>query len=132
MIRSWRRALIQYDERFNDSASLGVRKSDHRAFPYCRVHQQSAFHFGGCDVVACGYDHVIGAALEPEIAVLVYPITVTGKVPTLDDVIRLPRIIQVPTSRRAADSKSPGVIVKVRLQIIIHYAGFITGQGSSG
>jgi hypothetical protein len=48
-----------------------VREADHGRFGHLRMRDQRAFHFGGADAVAGHVDHVVDAAGDPVVAVLV-------------------------------------------------------------
>ena len=61
----------QHDERLHDLPAVRVGLPDDRALRHRRVLEQGALDLERPDPVAGGDDHVVGAAGEPEVAVLV-------------------------------------------------------------
>src|SRR5918997_233432 len=86
--------------------AMRVRHADHGAFGDSRMFEQHRFDLRTRDVVAGGNDHVVGAGLVPEIALVIHRVSVACDVPAADDVIRLARIGEIATARRAADGEA--------------------------
>ena len=78
--------LLQYDEGLDGLADELVWFADHRRFRHGVVADQRAFHFGGAEPVAGHFDHVIGTAHEPQVAVFIFVADVAGGVAVRDRV----------------------------------------------
>src|SRR5688572_19566454 len=90
----------------HDGAALGVGRTDYAALGHCRVREQRALDLRAGDVVAGGDDHVVGARLVEEVAVLVAQVGVAGDVPAAhltlgDHVVLLSIVGEVAAARRA-------------------------------
>ena len=57
-----------------------VREADHRGLGHGLVRDQGALDLGGAQAVAADVDHVVDAAGDPVVAVLVAPAAVAGEV----------------------------------------------------
>ena len=64
-------AVAQHDDRAHDRAALLVGRGDHRGLGHGRVGDERGLDLERADPVAGGDDHVVGAALEVQVAVLV-------------------------------------------------------------
>src|SRR5262249_30563034 len=71
----------EHDEGLHDLAPDVVGALDHRSFEHGRVTDQSALNLERRDAISARIDHVVAAALEPEVAVLVAYEHVAGIVP---------------------------------------------------
>src|SRR5262245_55101902 len=63
--------FAEHDEGLHDLATDGVRALDGGRFEHGRVADHGAFHLERRDAIAARLHHVVVAALEPEVAVLV-------------------------------------------------------------
>src|SRR4029077_4689048 len=84
------------------------------------------------DVVTGRDDHVVGARLVPEVAVVIHQIGVAGDVPAVLDVCRLPPIREIaapgrPPHREAADRAGRTVA-----PILVDYLRLVAGDGLAG
>ena len=70
-LAGWRVTVLQQDERRNHFAAHLVGTADHAAFGDRRMLQARALHLDGADAVAGNLDDLVGAAAEPDVAVLV-------------------------------------------------------------
>ena len=61
-------------------AAHRIGHAGHRRFDHGRMGDERAFHLEGSDTVTARLDEVVGAAEEPEVAVLVHPGLVAGVV----------------------------------------------------
>ena len=100
-------ARPQHDERLDDRAALGIVRTHDGALEHGLVHDQRLLDLGPGDVVAAGHDHVVGARLVVEVAVLVDDIGVAGDVPAVADVVELPGVVEVATAGRATHGEPP-------------------------
>src|SRR5258708_2360627 len=75
------RARAQHQERLDHAAAHRVGALHHRRLQDGRVAHQAALDLERRDAVAARLDHVVGAALEPQVAVRVAPHHVPGTVP---------------------------------------------------
>ena len=73
-------AGVQRDEGVDRLALDLVRKADHRGLGDHGMGDQRAFDLGGADAVAGNVDHVVDAAGDPVIAVLVAAAAVAGEI----------------------------------------------------
>ena len=71
-------AVAQHDDRPHDRAALLVGRGDRCGLGHGRVGHERRLDLERADPVAGGDDHVVRAALEPEVAVGVLPDTVAG------------------------------------------------------
>ena len=71
-------AVAQHDHRAHDGAALRVGRRDHRRLGHRRVLDQRRLDLERPDPVAGGDDHVVGAALEVQVAVVVLRDAVAG------------------------------------------------------
>ncbi len=79
-----RRSLVprgEHDEGLHDMGALGIGAAHHGAVRNRGVFQQAVLDLRGTDAVARTLEHVIGAALVPEIAVRVALREVPGAAP---------------------------------------------------
>src|SRR5581483_9391700 len=90
-----RLAFFHHDERLDDGAALVVRPADHAAFGDRRMREQRRLDFRPGDVVARRDDHVVGARLVEEVAVLVHQIRIAGHVPAVLYIVLLPLIGEI-------------------------------------
>src|SRR5205823_5700364 len=74
---------VGHDARDHALAPPIVRSADHGHLPYPLVAGEQVLHLQRMDVLAAGDDHVVEAAFDPEVAVLVDPPDVAGVVPAL-------------------------------------------------
>src|SRR6202034_1837239 len=95
------------DEGGDDLAALGVRGADDAALADQGVLEEDALDLDAGDVVAGGDDHVVGACLVPEIAVLVLDVGVAGEVPPVLDVdARALQVVEVAAAGGAAHGQA--------------------------
>src|SRR3546814_8826225 len=122
-----------YDMRISDWSSyvcssdllsaLGVRRADHGAFLHQRMQHQHGFDLGAGDVVAGRDNHVVGARLVPEIAVLVADIGVAGEVPAVLHIGGLAfRIVEIATAGGAAHRQPADRAGRTRLAALVDHA----------
>ena len=71
-------AFARDDVGFYNLAPLRIGTGDNGAIGNRPVFHQYRLDFRAGNVVASGYDHVVGARLIPEIAIFIEQITVTG------------------------------------------------------
>src|SRR5262245_5283682 len=64
-------SFAEHDEGLHDPATDQVGALDRRRFEHGRVTDQGGFNLERRDAIAARIDHVVVAALEPEVAVLV-------------------------------------------------------------
>ena len=76
-------ARLERDEGLHDLARHRVGHADHAGLGDGRVLHERALHLERADEVARGLDHVVGAADEPEVAVVVALREVAGQVPAV-------------------------------------------------
>ena len=95
-------AGAQHHVGLHDLAALRVGRADHAAFGDGRMGEQRRLHLGPGDVVAGRDDHVVGARLVPEVAVLIQDEAVAGQVPAVLDVVRLARVVEIAAADRPA------------------------------
>ncbi len=99
-------AVLQRDERLDDLHRHRVRLADDAGFGHGGVLDQRALDLERADEVAGRVDHVVGAADEPEVAVLVFARAVAGDVPA---VVELGRCTSPRCSSTCGTSRaSPG------------------------
>src|SRR4030095_13445714 len=122
----------RHDERLDDLAALLVARTDHRPLPHRGMLQQRGLHFRPGDVVAARDDHVVGARLEPEVAVLVDVVAIAGDVPTVLHVLELTRLVQVAAAARPFRRQAPGVRRQQRAPLVVEHAGLVAGQRLAG
>src|SRR5690242_12072438 len=99
-------ARLEDDEGLDDRAALLVGPADYAALRDRDVLQQRRLDFRAGDVVAGGDDHVVGARLVEEVAVLVAQIGVAGEVPAVLYIVFLPLVRQVAAAGRALDREA--------------------------
>ena len=75
------RARTQHDERLDDVAAVGIGRSDDRRLEHRRMLEQRALDLERSDAVGARRDHVVGAADEPKVAVVVELRAVAGEIP---------------------------------------------------
>jgi hypothetical protein len=63
--------VFEKHERGNDFAARLVGSADRSAFGHCRVLEKRRFHLDGADAVSGDFDNFVGAAGEPDVAVVV-------------------------------------------------------------
>src|ERR1700685_1707764 len=78
----YRRALAQADESLDDLSPFDRRHADNGAFIDRRMAHEDSFDFGGRDIFAAADYHVVLAAGEEDVAVVVQPSEVTGRAPS--------------------------------------------------
>jgi hypothetical protein len=83
---------LEHAESLDDHPALLVGLADHAAFGHGRMLQQRVLDLGPADVVAGGDDHVVGARLVDEVAVLVLQEGVARIVPAVLHVAGLARV----------------------------------------
>ena len=98
---------LQDHEGLDDHAALVVRRADDAAFGDRRMGEQRRLDLRAGDVVAGRDDHVVGARLVPEIAVLIHEVGVAGEVPAVLDVLPLALVGEVAATGRPAHRKPP-------------------------
>ena len=91
-------SVLQHDERRDHLAARLVRPADDAALGHGRVREERALHFDRADAVRGDLDDLVGAAAEPEVAVLVDVGRVAGVVDARD---------LAPSSRGSYRSGSP-------------------------
>ena len=106
------RARPGLDARFRTTKALTMCRAprpaaDHAAFGDRRMREQRALHLGAGDVVARRDDHVVGARLVEEVAVLVDQVGVAGDVPAVLHVVALPLVGEVAAAGRALHREPP-------------------------
>ena len=77
-------AQLQRDIGVDALALQVVREAHHRGLGHLRMRHQRAFHFRGAHAMARHVDHVIDAAGDPVIAVLIAPRAVAGEIQALE------------------------------------------------
>ena len=77
-------AGLERDERDERLAFQFIGPTDHRGFGHIRVADQRALDFGRPDAMTGHVEHVVDAAHDPEVTVLVLPATVAGEVGPFD------------------------------------------------
>ena len=107
------------DVRLDDVPALGVRRRDDRALGDQRVLEQRGLDLEAGDVVARGDDHVVGARLEPEVAVGVHREGVAGQVPAVADVVRLARVVEVAAAGRPAHGEPADRARRQRPHVVV-------------
>src|SRR3954462_1178893 len=87
---------LKNDEGLDDGTAGLVGLADHRRVRHRRMLDQAALDLGRADPVARALDHVVAAALVPEVAVLVHAPLVAGRRPVADELLfRRARVLPV-------------------------------------
>ena len=73
-------ALLQGDERGDRLTFDFVGTADHGGFGDASVRDQRALHFHGAEAVAADVEHIVDAAHDPEISVLIFAGAVAGEI----------------------------------------------------
>src|SRR5215472_9892765 len=77
------------------------------------------------DLIAGAYDHVVGAALVPEVAVSIHAVSVPGQVPAILHVLALLLgRVQVAAAGQSAYREPPNGVGGNRLAGLIHHLSF--------
>src|SRR5205823_4328619 len=79
----------QDDECLSELSTVFIWNADNRALGNLGMVEQYVLNFGTGDVVTGGDDHVVGARLIPEVALLIHAEAITGKVPPVLNIIAL-------------------------------------------
>lgn len=81
------------------------------------------------NVVSTRYDHVVGAALKPEVTRFIQQIDIAGDVPTVAHIAPLPfLVIHVTTARGTLDRQLSDASLRQRLILFIEHADPIARQ----
>src|SRR5687767_12444459 len=75
-------SLCQNDESADYLRPLGIVLTDNGRLQYGRMLDKCRLHLERADSIRGGGDHIIGAAREPEVAILIHQSPVSGIVPT--------------------------------------------------
>ncbi len=78
--------MLENDKHFDMLALYLVWFADGRCFRNSRVTDQARLNFHRAEPVTADFDHVIHAALNAYIAVIVHMSSITGKVDTFDGI----------------------------------------------
>ena len=113
-------AVAQHDDRADDRAALVVGRGHDRGLGDGRVRDERRLDLERADPVARGDDHVVGAALEVEAAVLVACDAVAG-VPRASRATRL--------ARRGSRRKNVGSVARVEDELAVVDRQAIPGSG---
>src|SRR4029079_15234028 len=79
-----------------------------------------------------GHDHVVGARLVVEIAILVDEVGVAGDVPAVADVIELPDVVEIATAGRATDGEPADDTRPEVVHLVVHHARLVPRHGPPG
>src|SRR5262249_12604591 len=96
----------QHDESLGHHAALRIGNADDRTFGDRRMGEERVLDLYSRYIVAGRNDHVVGARLIPEIAVLVLDEGVTGDVPAFLDIVVLTRIVEIAAADGAFDGET--------------------------
>src|SRR5262245_42943516 len=99
-------AAAQHDVGLDDLPALLVGRAHHAAFGDRGMRQQRGLDLRAGDVVAGRYDHVVGARLVPEVAVVIHEVGVTGDVPAILHVFALALVGEVAAPGRPAHGEA--------------------------
>src|SRR5262245_58122721 len=94
--------------------------------------EQRLLDLGPGDVVPGGHDHVIAARLEPEVAVLVHHVGVSGDVPAIAYVLPLPVVGEVAAAGRALDGEPAHRARRHGVAVLVEHRGDVTRNGATG
>src|SRR6202034_1524084 len=122
-------AVAQHDRCVHDHPPVGIGLANHRALHHIRMLFDRALDLGGGDVVPGRHDDVVAAALVPQVPVGVPDVRVTGDVPAVLDVRRLPRVGQVPAAGGADGGQLARRPVGYRLPVGPDHLGAVAGDG---
>ena len=121
-----------------DSPTSLVGFADHRRFRHGVVADQRAFHFGSAEPVAGNFDHVVGTAHEPHVAVFVFVADIAGGVAVRDRVpiglVAFRILVDGPHHRGPGlfdDGKAAGVGGEA-VAFAVHDIGFDAEEWSGG
>src|SRR3989442_2519972 len=90
-------ALPEHHKRLDDRTAFCIGCAYNSALRHCGMHEQNSFNLRPGDVIACRNDHVVCACLEPEVAILIHQIGITGEVPAMLYIGALALVCQVAT-----------------------------------
>ena len=127
-----RDALARHDERLDDLAAHRVGHADHRAFGDRLVLEQRVLDLGTGDVVAARDDHVVGARLVVEVAVLVDQIGVAGQVPAVPHIVALALVGEVAAAGRPAHREPAGLARRQRPHLVVDHHRLIARDRPAG
>src|SRR5262249_33876268 len=85
--------------------------------------------FGARDVVAGGDDHVVGARLVPEVAVLIHRVCVAGEIPALLNIVLLALVRQIAAASRALHREAADDTRRRGITLFIEHTGAVPGYG---
>jgi hypothetical protein len=105
-----------------DDAALGHR----------RVQQQRRFDLGAGDVVAAADDHVVGARLVDELAVVVDQVGVAGQVPAVLHIVGLALVGQVLAAGGALDRQPADLAARQFAALLVEHAGAVARHRQPG
>ena len=121
-------ARLEHAEGLDDHAALLVGLADHAALGHGRVPQQRVLDFRAADVVAGGDDHVVGAGLVEEVAVLVLHEGVAGVVPAVLHVVGLARVVQVLAAGGADHGQLADRAARHFVAVVVDHLGRVAGH----
>ena len=121
-------ALAHDDEGLDDLAPFDRRHADDGAFVDRRMTHQHGFDFRGRDIFAAADDHVVLAAGEEDVAVVVEPSEVAGRAPSVGQSRVVVAAGVALHDARGADDDFADLAVRQELAVIIAHSNFDVGQ----
>ena len=125
-------AVPEHDERLDDLAALGVGRADDRALGHRRMLEQRALDLERPDPVRRREDHVVRAADEPEVALLVGHAAVACHVPAVpEDRLGLVARLPIPGEQRRRAAEQGDVALHARaadLRMIVDHRDVVPGS----
>ena len=122
----------QHDIRLDDLAAIPVCRSNDRAFQNMLVRQKRGFDFRAGNIVAGGYDHVVGTRGEVEAPLFVLDESVAGQVPAVANIVALPVIREIATAGWPTNCEAPDIATRHLVHIVIDDPRFIAHHRAPG
>src|SRR5215475_11723810 len=94
--------------------------------------EKGRFDLGSRNIVAGRDDHVVGARLEPEIAVFVLMIRIASDIPAVLNILFLPRIGEVAAASGATHGEAAGGSARQVVASVVDQFGLIAGDRKAG
>src|SRR5260370_694791 len=110
---------LEHHERLDDRAAFCIGRANYGALRHGRMREQGSFDLRPGDVVARCDDHVVCARLEPEVAIPIHQVGITGEVPPMLNIGTLALISQVATAGWPLHSQSPNRVGRQQLTLLV-------------
>src|ERR1700691_1954299 len=124
----YRRALAQADESLDDLPPFDRRDADNGAFIDGGMAHENGFDFGGRDIFAAADYHVVLAAGEENVAVVVEPSEVAGRAPSVGQTRVVVAAGVTLHDARGADDYFADLAVREKLAVFVANANLDVGQ----